>query len=63
MEKQELFNKKETGWKNISNENKENIIFESNRILTTPKHYAYLKISQMKIKKIYLNFQMNIFTF
>lgn len=25
MEKQELFNKKETGWKNISNENKKNI--------------------------------------
>ncbi len=35
-----------TGKRIIDNENKENIIFESNRILTTPKHYAYLKISE-----------------
>lgn len=36
----------ETGKRIIDNENKENTIFEANRILTTPKHYAYLKISE-----------------
>lgn len=35
-----------TGNRIIDNENKENTIFESNRILTTPRHYAYLKISE-----------------
>ncbi|BAK81186.1 MiaB-like tRNA modifying enzyme YliG [Candidatus Arthromitus sp. SFB-rat-Yit] len=35
-----------TGNRIIDNENKENTIFEANRILTTPKHYAYLKISE-----------------
>ena len=30
----------------IDNENKENIIFENTRLVTTPKHYAYLKISE-----------------
>lgn len=35
-----------TGNRILDNENKENTIFEANRILTTPKHYAYLKISE-----------------
>ena len=30
----------------LDNENKENSIFEAERIITTPKHYAYLKISE-----------------
>ena len=33
------------GQRIIDNENKENTIFESTRLVTTPKHYAYLKIS------------------
>lgn len=35
-----------TGERILDNKNKENTIFEANRILTTPKHYAYLKISE-----------------
>lgn len=34
------------GQRIIDNENKENTIFESTRLVTTPKHYAYLKISE-----------------
>lgn len=34
------------GTRIIDNENKENTIFESTRLVTTPKHYAYLKISE-----------------
>ncbi len=30
----------------LDNENKEGIIFESGRVITTPRHYAYLKISE-----------------
>ncbi len=35
-----------TGERVMDNKNKENTIFEAPRILTTPKHYAYLKISE-----------------
>lgn len=35
-----------TGERILDNQHKENTIFESERILTTPKHYAYLKISE-----------------
>lgn len=34
------------GQRIIDNENKENTIFENTRLVTTPKHYAYLKISE-----------------
>lgn len=34
------------GQRIIDNENTENKIFENTRIITTPKHYAYLKISE-----------------
>lgn len=35
-----------TGKRIIDNENTANKIFENKRVLTTPKHYAYLKISE-----------------
>lgn len=36
----------ENGKRILDNKNKENTIFESTRLITTPKHYAYLKISE-----------------